>query len=91
MHRVVIVGGGFGGLYAARALARTAVEVVLVDRRNCHLYQPLLYQVPSTWTRSARLITRHDTSRPSQRVHGDPAHNGHGHIEQPAPAARYES
>src|SRR5688572_30657467 len=45
MHRVVIVGGGFGGLYAARALRRAAVEVVLVDRRNHHLFQPLLYQV----------------------------------------------
>jgi NADH dehydrogenase len=45
MHRVVIVGGGFGGLYAARALARAAVNVVLVDRRNHHLFQPLLYQV----------------------------------------------
>jgi NADH dehydrogenase len=45
MHRVVIIGGGFGGLYAARALRRAAVEVVLVDRRNHHLFQPLLYQV----------------------------------------------
>jgi NADH dehydrogenase len=45
MHRVVIVGGGFGGLYAARALARAAVDIVLVDRRNHHLFQPLLYQV----------------------------------------------
>src|SRR5579862_6628132 len=45
MHRVVIVGGGFGGLYAARALRRAPVEVTLVDRRNFHLFQPLLYQV----------------------------------------------
>lgn len=45
MHRVVIVGGGFGGLYAAKALAHTPVEVTLVDRRNFHLFQPLLYQV----------------------------------------------
>ncbi|HPS77977.1 MAG TPA: FAD-dependent oxidoreductase, partial [Thermoanaerobaculaceae bacterium] len=44
-HRVVIVGGGFGGLHAARALRRVAVEVTLVDRRNFHLFQPLLYQV----------------------------------------------
>jgi NADH dehydrogenase FAD-containing subunit len=42
---VVIVGGGFGGLAAARALARAPVEVVLVDRTNHHLFQPLLYQV----------------------------------------------
>jgi NADH:quinone reductase (non-electrogenic) len=42
---VVIVGGGFGGLYAARALGRAPVRVTLVDRRNHHLFQPLLYQV----------------------------------------------
>ncbi len=44
-HRVVIVGGGFGGLSAARALRRKDVQVTLVDRRNFHLFQPLLYQV----------------------------------------------
>ena len=43
--RVVIVGGGFGGLYAARKLAGAPVEITLVDRRNHHLFQPLLYQV----------------------------------------------
>src|SRR5262249_53899113 len=43
--RVVIVGGGFGGLAAARALARVAVDVTLIDRHNYHLFQPLLYQV----------------------------------------------
>ncbi len=42
---VVIVGGGFGGLHAAKALRRAAVEVTLVDRTNYHLFQPLLYQV----------------------------------------------
>jgi NADH dehydrogenase len=45
MHRVVILGGGFGGLYAAKALRHALVEVTLVDRRNFHLFQPLLYQV----------------------------------------------
>jgi NADH dehydrogenase len=44
-HRVVIVGGGFGGLAAAKALARAPVEVTLVDRQAHHLFQPLLYQV----------------------------------------------
>ncbi len=44
-HRVVIIGGGFGGLYAAQALKRAPVDVTLVDRRNFHLFQPLLYQV----------------------------------------------
>ena len=42
---VVVVGGGFGGLRAARALRRVPVDVVLVDRHNYHLFQPLLYQV----------------------------------------------
>src|SRR5512134_1114688 len=42
---VVIVGGGFGGLNVARALRRAPVRVTLVDRRNHHLFQPLLYQV----------------------------------------------
>ena len=43
--RVVIVGGGFAGLYAAKGLGRTPVHVTLVDRRNHHLFQPMLYQV----------------------------------------------
>ena len=47
MHHVVIVGGGFGGLYAAKQLGRlgNAVRVTLIDKRNFHLFQPLLYQV----------------------------------------------
>ena len=44
-HRVVVVGGGFGGLSAARRLRRDDLSVTLVDRRNFHLFQPLLYQV----------------------------------------------
>ncbi|MDP3238260.1 MAG: NAD(P)/FAD-dependent oxidoreductase [Myxococcales bacterium] len=44
-HRVVIVGGGFGGLEAARRLAKSDVQVTVVDRQNYHLFQPLLYQV----------------------------------------------
>jgi NADH dehydrogenase len=44
-HRVVVVGGGFGGLNVTRALADTDAEVTLVDRTNHHLFQPLLYQV----------------------------------------------
>jgi NADH:ubiquinone reductase (H+-translocating) len=42
---VVIVGGGFGGLFATRALARAAVSVVLIDKRKCQLFRPMLYQV----------------------------------------------
>ena len=44
-HRVAIVGGGFGGLFAAKALGRADVDVTLIDRTNHHLFQPLLYQV----------------------------------------------
>ena len=44
-HRVMILGGGFGGLRAAQKLKRSPVEVTLIDRRNFHLFQPLMYQV----------------------------------------------
>src|ERR1700747_119906 len=43
--RVVIVGGGFGGLAAARALRNASVNVTLIDKRNYHLFRPMLYQV----------------------------------------------
>src|SRR5919109_502802 len=45
LHHVVIVGGGFGGLHAAKALRHVPVRVTLIDKRNFHLFQPLLYQV----------------------------------------------
>src|SRR5512136_1184635 len=48
LPRVVIVGGGFGGLNAARALRHAPVEIVLIDRANHHLFQPLLYQVATS-------------------------------------------
>jgi NADH:ubiquinone reductase (H+-translocating) len=44
-HRVIVVGGGFAGLNAVRSLRRTPVKIALIDRRNFHLFQPLLYQV----------------------------------------------
>ena len=44
-QRVVIVGGGFGGVAAAKVLRRSDVDIALIDRRNYHLFQPLLYQV----------------------------------------------
>src|SRR5947208_13902032 len=44
-HRVVILGGGFGGLYAAQKLRKAPIELTLLDRRNFHCFQPLLYQV----------------------------------------------
>src|SRR6516165_5332973 len=45
VHRVVVVGGGFGGLQAVQKLRRAPVQVTLIDRRNFHLFQPLTYQV----------------------------------------------
>ncbi len=56
-HRVVILGGGFGGLYAARALRRVPVQVTLVDRRNFHLFQPLPYQVATGGLSPANIAT----------------------------------
>ena len=44
-HHVVIIGGGFGGLHCAQSFRRTPVKVTVLDRRNFHLFQPLLYQV----------------------------------------------
>lgn len=43
--KVIIIGGGFGGMFAAQALKSAPVDVTLIDRRNYHLFQPLLYQV----------------------------------------------
>lgn len=67
-HRVVIVGGGFGGLYAAQNLGRAPVRVTLVDKRNFHLFQPLLYQVatgslsPADISTPLRLVLRKNTN-----------------------------
>lgn len=55
--RVVIVGGGFGGLEAARQLRKAAVRVTLIDRRNFHLFQPLLYQVATAGLSPANIAT----------------------------------
>jgi NADH:quinone reductase (non-electrogenic) len=63
--RVVIVGAGFGGLAAARGLARAPVEVTVIDRHNYHLFQPLLYQVataalsPADIAEPIRVVLRH--------------------------------
>ncbi|MEJ0024793.1 MAG: NAD(P)/FAD-dependent oxidoreductase [Rhizomicrobium sp.] len=65
LPRAVIVGGGFGGMAAAKALARAAVHVTLIDRRNHHLFQPLLYQVataglsPAQIAAPIRAVLRH--------------------------------
>jgi NADH dehydrogenase len=59
---VVILGGGFGGLYAAKALRRAPVDVLLVDRRNHHVFQPLLYQVATAG------LSAIDVGEPIRRV-----------------------
>lgn len=56
-HRVVIIGGGFGGLYAAQSLKNAPVEVTLLDQRNFHLFQPLLYQVATGWLSPANIAS----------------------------------
>ena len=56
-HRVVIIGGGFGGLNACRHLKRVNVNVTLIDRRNFHLFQPLLYQVATGGLSPANIAT----------------------------------
>lgn len=66
--RVVIIGGGFGGLYAARALRYASVDVTVIDRTNHHLFQPLLYQVatatlaPTDITAPIRWLLRKQTN-----------------------------
>ena len=77
--RVVIVGGGFGGLYAAEALKSTPVELTVVDRTNHHVFQPLLYQVataslaPSDVAYPIRaVLSGRDALR---RKHADDAHD----------------
>ena len=56
--RVVIVGGGFGGLAAAKALKSASANVILIDRTNHHLFQPLLYQVATSVLRRGRSVRR---------------------------------
>src|SRR5271163_1398308 len=62
LPRVVIIGGGFAGLSAARTLAGAKVSITLVDRRNHHLFQPLLYQVATAGLNPA------DIANPIRRI-----------------------
>jgi len=64
-HRVVILGGGFGGLRTAQALRRASVQVTVIDRRNFHLFQPLLDQVGTgpTGVELAAATSRSDVPR----------------------------
>jgi NADPH-dependent 2,4-dienoyl-CoA reductase/sulfur reductase-like enzyme len=68
MPRVVIVGGGFGGVAAARALRHCDAEVILIDRRNHHAFQPLLYQVATAFSRRPRSPRRFGNSLRSKRI-----------------------
>src|SRR5947209_340972 len=63
--RVVIIGGGFGGLYAAKGLASKPVSVTLIDRKNHHTFQPLLYQVATAVLSPGEIATplRHSLYR----------------------------
>lgn len=65
--RVLIVGGGFGGLWAANALANKPVEVTLIDRKNHHVFQPLLYQVATA------VLSPGEIAQPLRRI----LHNAH--------------
>src|SRR5262245_47706917 len=65
LPHVVIIGGGFGGLYAARALDRDDVRVTVIDRRNHHLFQPLLYQVATAG------LSPSDIARPIRSILAD--------------------
>ena len=62
LPHIVIIGGGFGGLAAARALGDAPVRITLVDRRNHHLFQPLLYQVATA------ALNASDIARPIRRI-----------------------
>ncbi len=61
-HRVVVIGGGFGGLFATQALRRAPADVVLVDRTGYHLFQPLLYQV------ATGILSQGEVARPLREI-----------------------
>jgi NADH dehydrogenase len=61
-HRVVIVGAGFGGLFAAKALRRADADVTLIDRTNHPLFQPLLYQL------ATGILAEGDTAPPTRDI-----------------------
>src|SRR5262249_40925758 len=65
LPRVVIVGCGFGGLSAARALRKAPVEIILIDRTNHHLFQPLLYQVATS------ILSPGQIAAPIRQILGD--------------------
>ncbi len=70
--KVVIIGGGFGGLSAAKALAGKPVDVTLIDRTNHHLFQPLLYQVATAGLSPSDIAQpiRHILARGARLIYG---------------------
>lgn len=66
--RIVIVGGGFAGIAAARALKRADADILLIDRRNHHIFQPLLYQVATSVLSPTRLPRRSVSSKPNSET-----------------------
>ncbi len=71
-HRVVVLGGGFGGLQAAKHLAPSPVDLTLVDRRNFHLVQPLTYEVATgALSPGGRLSAPRHLQAPEQRARAD--------------------
>ncbi len=82
---LVVVGGGFAGLWATRALARERIRITLVDRRNHHLFQPLLYQVATAG------LSAPDIAAPLRHILGHQPQCGSapwrsGHHRQAGPA-----
>ena len=69
LHHVVVVGAGFGGLEFVHAMAGASVRITLIDRRNHHLFQPLLYQVATTSLGTAEIAwpVRHLLRRRQER------------------------
>ena len=93
---VVILGAGFGGLNAAQGLRNAPVDVTVVDRRNYHLFQPLLYQVATAALSPAQIATpiRHILARQKnatvlmEKVDGIDTQARHGHHREPPHSLR---
>ena len=67
-RRIVIIGGGFAGIAAARALRHCDAEVIVIDRRNHHIFQPLLYQVATAVLASSEVAAPFGSLKGSKRM-----------------------
>ena len=88
-HRVVIAGAGFGGLWAVKRLKGAPVDIILIDQRNHHLFQPLLYQVATASLAPSEVAwpIRAMSARPQGR-HDHPRHGGRRGCGRPRGAPR---